>query len=406
MSTIKLYYKDAYIRDFKARVISCEGAGDGSGDFLLELDATAFYPEGGGQPSDTGYINGIEVLHVSDNNGRILHRVKEKIGAGEAVSGSIDWKARFDHMQQHSGEHIVSGMICSAFNCDNVGFHMGADTVVIDFNAEIGWEKLMEIEHNANAYIWENHALEVLWPDKEELKNIHYRSKKEIDGDVRLTRFPGADICACCGTHVSYSGEVGMVKFLSCHRFHEGSRIELLCGERVYRYLTAVHEQNSAIAKGMAAKYYDTARVYFRQLEELKNLKARSAALENELFSAKAEMNRGKGDVLLFEEELTPDSVRKLCVAVGSACGGLCAVFSRDADGSRTNGSQTGGYKYAIMHEGHDISGFIKEMNTALKGRGGGRNGLAQGSVEAGRKEIQEFFGLAVGQDGQSNSDR
>ena len=215
----KLYYESAYRKEFEGTVLSCE---PGKNGFEIVLDQTAFYPEGGGQPADTGILGGIRVLDVHEKNGRIVHMTKEPLTPGETVWGKIDWDRRFLHMQEHSGEHLVSGLIHGRFGYDNVGFHMGAEEVTIDFNGLLEWKDLMEIEAEANRLIWENEEVYAGFPPKEELADLDYRSKKEIAGDVRITEFPGADICACCGTHVKNSAEVGLVKFISLQ--HIGRR--------------------------------------------------------------------------------------------------------------------------------------------------------------------------------------
>ena len=251
METKKLYYDDVYCRAFTARVTGCVQE---KKTWLVTLDQTAFYPEGGGQPADCGTLGGAKVLDVQERAGEIVHTCDRALPVGEEVAGELDWARRFDHMQQHSGEHIVSGMLCAAFHCDNVGFHMGESVVTIDYNAEMTWEQVLEIEQRANRYIWENHAIEITWPTREELAHIPYRSKKALEGPVRLTGFPGADLCACCGTHVMRSGEVGLVKFLSCQKFRDGVRLELLCGERALRALAASWEQNLRIGQALSVK--------------------------------------------------------------------------------------------------------------------------------------------------------
>ena len=193
METKKLYYDDVYCRAFTARVTGCVQE---KKTWLVTLDQTAFYPEGGGQPADRGTLGGAKVLDVQERAGEIVHTCDRALPVGEKVAGELDWARRFDHMQQHSGEHIVSGMLCAAFHCDNVGFHMGESVVTIDYNAEMTWEQVLEIEQRANRYIWENHAIEITWPTREELAHIPYRSKKALEGPVRLTGFPGADLCA------------------------------------------------------------------------------------------------------------------------------------------------------------------------------------------------------------------
>ncbi len=399
MKTVKLFYDDVYMKEFEATVL------DSSYDekkkcWLVELDRTAFYPEGGGQPSDEGALTvtgdgvggasepdiQVSVSEVHEIAETILHYCDREIPAGCRVRGVIDWERRFDHMQQHSGEHIVSGMICSRFHCDNIGFHMGKDVVTIDYNAKITREELAELEAEANRYIWEDHALEILWPTAEELKELDYRSKKELTGDVRITSFPGADMCACCGTHVMTSGQVGLVKFISSQKIGKGTRIELLCGKRAFDFLSMNFAQNQEIGVGMAASLDKTAAVYHKQKQELIDAKMKISELEGFYFESIAADYEGAGDVLLIREALSPDSVRKLTVMIGEKCGGRCAVFAGDS----------GDYKYAVLDKEADPAAFtamIKEMNNALNGRGGGRNGYAQGSVQAKASAIREYFG-------------
>ena len=190
MDTVKLYYENAYTQDFTAVVASCETVKNG---FSVTLDRTAFYPEGGGQPADHGTLGNARVLDVHEQDGIVTHLCDRALPVGAEVDGHIDWARRFDHMQQHSGEHIISGMLCSAFHCDNVGFHMGADVVTIDYNAPITWEQALEVERQANAYIWADHPIHIWYPFPEELAALPYRSKKELTGPVRITEFPGAD---------------------------------------------------------------------------------------------------------------------------------------------------------------------------------------------------------------------
>ncbi|MBQ0037721.1 MAG: alanyl-tRNA editing protein [Clostridiales bacterium] len=380
METKKLYYDNAFLREFDATVISCQQE---KKNYLVVLDQTAFYPEGGGQPCDYGTLGGAKVTDVHEKDGVIVHTCNKPLEEGETVHGEIDWTRRFDHMQQHSGEHIVSGMLCSAYHCDNVGFHLGNDTVVIDYNADIPWEGVLEIERRANQYIWENHDFVVQWPTAEELKALPYRSKKELSGAVRITSFPGADMCACCGTHVEKSGQVGLVKFIGWQKFRDGVRLELLCGQRALSYLAQNWEQNRVIGQALSVKTDKTAAAVERLQNELQEVKARCAAMEEAAFARIADENRHRGDVLLIEKAMSPDAARRLCDMVSKTAGGRCAVFA----------GESGSYKYAVIHPGQDIRGFIKEMNAALNGRGGGRDGFAQGSAACDEDTIRKFFG-------------
>ena len=380
METEKLYYADPFLKEFTATVLDCQAGKNG---YTVTLDRTAFYPEGGGQPADHGTMDGAAVTDVHEKNGVILHNVDRAVEIGKTVSGFIDWARRFDHMQQHSGEHICSGLICGRYGCDNVGFHMGTDIVTIDFNADIPWEELLEIEGQANRYIQEDHPIDIQFHRGAELDAIDYRSKKPLEGDVRIVAFPGADCCACCGTHVLRSGQVGLVKFLSVQKFREGVRIELLCGQRALDYLSWTWEQAKIIGQHLSVKPVDAAAAVERLEDELSALKMRCAGLEEAVFAGIAAEQAGKGNVLLFQPPMKPDSVRKLADAVSKACGGLAAVFA--GEGSH--------YAYALGRaDGQDISAAVKALNGVLHGRGGGRNGFAQGSVEAAQSAIEAFF--------------
>ena len=380
MPTEKLYYSDPYLKTFTARVLSCD---PGKNGFLVTLDRTAFYPEGGGQPCDLGTLGQAKVLDVQEKDGTVFHTVDRPVEIGAALPGAIDWDRRFDHMQQHSGEHIVSGLLCARFACDNVGFHMGEDLVTIDYNADIPWDALLEVEAAANRYLWEDHPADIRLHRGEELAAIDYRSKKAIPGDVRIVTFPGADCCACCGTHVRTSAEVGLVKFLSVQKFREGVRIELLCGRRALDYLSRTWEQARAIGQRLSVKPVDAAAAVERLEGELSALKLRCSGLEETVFAAMAREQAGRGDTVLFQPAMKPDSVRKLADAVSRTCGGLAAVFA----------GEDSHYAYALGRaDGQDIGALVKAMNAALRGRGGGRNGFAQGSVEAERSAVEAFF--------------
>ena len=379
MATVKLYYENTFLQDFTAVVESCGAVKDG---FAVVLDRTAFYPEGGGQPADHGALGDARVLDVHEKDGVIVHTCDRALTPGAEVPGRIDWARRFDHMQQHSGEHILSGLLCSTFRCDNVGFHMGADVVTIDYNAPITWEQALDVERRANAYIWDDRPIHIWYPSPEELAALPYRSKKALTGPVRITEFPGADMCACCGTHVAASGQVGLVKLLSCQKFRDGVRLELLCGQRALDYLSAGWEQARQIGQALSVKPQNAFAAVSRMQEELLTLKEKAARLEEASFTHTAEQYRNAGSVLYITERLDGDGTRRLCDAIAKAAGGRCAVFA----------GSNGGYQYAVIENGGDLRPLIKDMNAALHGRGGGRDGFAQGSAACTAEEIRTFF--------------
>ena len=378
--TEKLYYIDPYMSSFTARVLSCTQSKKG---WEIVLDRSAFYPEGGGQPGDSGYIGNVRVEDTHEKNGEIVHYCAEAIEVGGEVDCAIDFDRRFDFMQQHSGEHMVSGLIHERFGCDNVGFHMGKDTVTIDFNCAISEEALREIEIKANALIWENRPVHIFWPDAEALSTLPYRSKKELRGEVRIVEFPGTDICACCGTHVRSTGEIGLIKLLSVHPFREGVRIEMLSGKRAYDYVTTAADQCRSIGAMVSAKFGTADKAVKRLQEELVDVNYRLTAMENRVFEVMAQEYEGAEKALVFESRLSSDGVRRLADALMQRCSGVCAVFSDNGDGS---------LKYAIGQKDGDLRTLVKEMNAALSGRGGGKPFFAQGSVNCSEEDIKKFF--------------
>lgn len=377
--TEKLFYQDPFLLDFTARVLSCQAGKDG---WAVTLDRTAFYPEGGGQPADHGVLGDAAVTDTREREGVIVHTCDRPLPVGQEVRGQVDAARRLDLMQQHSGEHMVSGLICETFHCDNVGFHIGHDLVTIDFNAQLTMADLAEIEARVNRYIWTDRPVEITYPSPQELEALPYRSKKALTGQVRIVTWPGADCCACCGVHVRSSGQVGLVKLLSCQKFREGVRIEMAAGGRALAYCSAVLEQNRQVSHLLSAKPLDTAAAVERLQRQVYQLQGRVMALEAEDFARKAEQYAGAGDVLLVEGGMSGESLRKLCDAVQATCGGRCAVFAGEGNA----------YQYAIGHPGGDLRQLVKALNAALSGRGGGKPAFVQGSVQADAHQIQSFF--------------
>ncbi len=401
--TEKLYYSDVYCKEFSAVVTDCR---ERKGGYEVLLDHTAFYPEGGGQPGDRGYLmtnnsgadgaldaekqadktadeKKIRVLDTHERDGEVQHYTEAYLEPGTEVTGCIDWDYRFDLMQNHSGEHIVSGLIHERFGYANVGFHMGSDVLTIDLDGEFSVEDMRQFERRANELVWEDRPVEIRVYTEEEVRKLEYRSKKELHGQVRIVTFPGADTCACCGTHVSHTGEIGLIKLISLQKFKGGIRMEMLCGRRALEYVNHICEQNHQISVALSAKPGETAAAVSRLKEAEKNSSFRLLGMEKELFHQRAESLKGAGAVLLFEEGLTADSVRRLAAAVMEECEGRCAVFS---------GDEENGYKYAVGEMDGDLRAFIREMNNALNGRGGGKPFFAQGSVQTARENIEAFF--------------
>ena len=379
MEVKKLYYADSHLKEFTATVLRCEQVAQG---WQVMLDATAFYPTGGGQECDLGTLGGANVLDVKEQGEQILHLCDAPLEVGSVVAGAIDWERRFDHMQQHSGEHLVMGRIYEKFGYHNVGFHMGGHLVTIDLNGPVTWQDLMEIERKTNQIIWQNLPVKTWYPSPEELPNVNYRTKKALPWPVRIVEFPGADVCACCGTHVKYTGEIGLVKFISCIKFKEGVRIELASGRRAMDMYQNIFEQNRQVSQTFSAKILETGAAAQKFNEMLQQEKFRSVGLQRKIFAAIADSCAGKELALHFEQDLNPGQVRELADAIAQKA--ETAVVCSGADGS--------GYAICIISNTRDTRTLGKEVNTKLCGRGGGKPGSFQGSVQATAQQIQELF--------------
>lgn len=380
METVKLYYEDSFLREFRAVVVSCAQRDNG---WAVVLDQTAFYPEGGGQSCDLGLLGEANVLSVREKEDIITHLCDRPLEAGSTVTGILNWERRLDQMQQHSGEHIVSGLLCSRFSCSNVGFHVGADTVTIDFDAPIPVEALQEIELEANRAVWQDLPFRCWYPTPEELAALPYRSKKALPWPVRIVDAGGYDLCACCGVHVKHTGSVGMIKLLSCVKFHQGVRIEMVCGNRALKYLGQIYDQNKLVSQAFSAKLLETGEAAQKMNEALAQEKFRAAGLEKKLIYMMAQSYHHAGDVVLFENELSPAAIRELADAIATVCGGLAAVFA--------GGDETG-YNVCLCSKADDLKQLGKDLSTALQGRGGGKSGFFQGSVKATKAQIEAFF--------------
>lgn len=380
MTTERLYYKEPELDSFTARVVSCRKTERG---WEAVLDRTAFYPEGGGQPCDFGTLGVSGVTAVFERGDEVVHLITEPLAEGSEVVGKIDSLRRRDYTEQHTADHILSGIIHNRYGYVNVGFHMGADVTTIDFSGWLEPTQLAEVEDEANAVIRANLPILQSWPDAGELKNLEYRSKKELTGSVRLITIPDVDVCACCGTHLKSTGELGILKVISAVRLRGGLRVELLAGARAWRYLASVFDENRKNSQSLSAKPLETSGAVSRILEEQSNLKQELAATRRRWLESAKRENAGRGDVLIFEPGLSPEELQSLTDAVMESCGGFCAAFS---------GSDSEGFRYAVGEKDGNLRELVKTMNSALNGRGGGRPNFAQGQVNSGLKEIRQFF--------------
>ena len=375
METRKLYYEDPHLRSFRGRVLTCEAA---KGGYLVTLDATAFYPEGGGQACDLGHLCEAAVLDVQEKDDVIFHLCDKPLPVDEIAEGVIDWERRFDLMQQHSGEHIVSGIVHSMLEHHNVGFHVGSDRMEIDFDGPVSPEDLQIIETRANEAVWANLPIRCWYPSQEELPNTFYRTKKALPWPVRIVQIPGYDSCACCGVHVQSTGEIGLIKILSCVKFHQGVRIELCCGRRALQLLQHIFEENRLVSQLFSAKMGETGAAARKMADTLAAEKLRANKLQTILLEKTAAEYAGKGNVWRFEEDLAPAQIRDLADKMADHCGGWAAVL----------GGSDGAYSICIVSRGGDV----KSIGEKLGARGGGKPGFFQGSIRASRDQIEAIL--------------
>lgn len=383
--TEKLYYTDSHIHEFSARVLSCEKAKKG---FAVVLDKTAFFPEGGGQPADTGFIGPAAVRDVQEQNGEIFHYTDQALTPGEEYACALDWEQRLCRMQNHSGEHIFSGITHKLYGFDNVGFHMGAECMTIDFSGELSWEQLTEIETLANQAVRDDLPVKTCFPGPEALSQMEYRSKLELTRDVRIVEIPGADRCACCAPHVKRTGEIGLIKLLSAERHRGGVRIELVCGMDALRECRLMQENVTAVSGLLSAKRAKSAAAVERVLAEQARLKERVAELSMALARLKAErFGYTEGNICVFDKVLDEVALRELVNLLMEKCGGMAGAFS---------GSDETGYMYIIGSKNIDLRSHSREINAAINGKGGGTAEMIRGRASTSAENIQKIMKTPV----------
>lgn len=380
LTTEKLYEQDSHLSRFTARVLDCRPMGD---CWAIALDRTAFFPEGGGQEGDQGTLGEAKVLDTRIMYGEILHMTDRPLTPGETVDGTLDWDLRFRRMQDHSGEHIVSGLVYQKYGYNNVGFHLGDGEVTLDFSGELTGPQLEEIEVLANRAVTDDLPVQVWYPDPEELAATEYRSKLDLTENVRLVRIPGIDTCACCAPHVRSTGEIGIVKILDFMRHRGGVRVHILCGMDALADYGARYKATKEISGLLSAKQLETPGAVRRTLEELEKTKQQlgEARLRSALEKAAA-LEHTEGNLCLFFPELDMRSLRELVNTGMEKCTGVCAAFTgRDGD-----------WKFILGSRSVDLKQASKTILAGIKGRGGGSAEMLQGSAAGSAEEIKSWF--------------
>ena len=380
ITTEKLYERDSHLREFTARVRDCR---EFKGGFAVILDQSAFFPEGGGQGGDRGSLGGARVLDTVTREGETLHLTDAPLPVGETVTGTLDWDLRFRRMQDHSGEHIVSGLVHQKYGYENVGFHLGDGEVTLDFSGELTGEQLEEIEVLANRAVWENLPVETWYPDAGELRRTEYRSKLDLTENVRLVRIPGIDTCACCAPHVKRTGEIGIIKILDFMRHRGGVRVNILCGMDALGDYGARYRVTKELSGLTSAKQLETPGAVRRLLEELEN--TRYALSRERLLAAQekaAALEETEGSLCLFFPELDMRALRELVNAGMEKCSGVCAAFA----------GSDGNWRFILGSRHVDLKAASKDLLAGIKGRGGGSPEMLQGSAAGTRQEIEAWF--------------
>ena len=384
--TVKLYDTDSYLYDFDCKVTSLYSDKD---YIYIETDRTAFFPEGGGQTCDKGSFNGINVENIQIISGKIVHFVKnseenaEKIKIGSVLSGKIDMKKRFSDMQQHSGEHIFSGIVNSLYGYNNVGFHLGTEVVTLDFDGELGEDDICKVENLVNEAVWKNLEIKVTFPSDEELTKIKYRSKIEIEDQVRIVEIPGVDVCACCAPHVKRTGEIGIVRVVNFERYKGGTRVSILCGERALLDLRHKLKQNRLVSNLTSSKQDETAAAVERLKNENEKLKYDIVGLTRDLLSLKAESIIPEERIIIFDEKLQGKLLQDFAISLMDRSEKFSACFC----------GENGSYRYCIVSRSVNLQPLAKALNSQFSGKGGGRPEIIQGSLTAeSEMEIKEFL--------------
>ena len=378
--TEKLFYLDSHLFEFEAEVLSCRAAKRG---WELVLDRTAFFPEGGGQPYDTGAIGPARVLEVHEREGEIRHLCDRELAPGKYAC-AVDAEKRLRRMQNHSGEHVFSGLTHKRYGAENVGFHMAADCMTIDFDKELSWEELSAIEYAANEAVRANIPVRTFYPSQEELAALEYRSKKELSGAVRIVEIEGVDRCACCAPHVYATGEIGVIKLLTAERHRGGVRLTLLCGMDALDDYRRKQESAAAVSAMLSAKRDEIAPAVARLMEAQDRLKERASILGMRYAALRAEtIAPGEGHICLFEEAMSEAAARELVNRLTEKTAGAAALFLSEGES---------GWRYVIGSRTLDLRTLAREINAAVSGRGGGSREMIQGSAAASAEQIEAFF--------------
>lgn len=378
--TEKLYYNDAYIKDFTATVLQVISEDN---RFLTVLDKTAFFPEEGGQGADRGMIGEHAVIHVKEKGGIIYHYTETHPEVGKTYSCSINFDERYDKMKQHSSEHILSGIIKKLFGYNNVGFHVGADAVTFDTDGVISDGDLLLVETLANKVVSDNIETVAYFPSKEELMTLDYRSKLDLKENVRIVRIGDVDVCACCAPHVRRTGEIGEIKLLEWVKWKGGLRINIAAGERALKDHREKSESVKGISVLLSAPKSEVYPAVVSLKESYEDMKRRCHELEMRIAMLEADrIAPSDGDIVTYFENENMDFLVAFSNALRHKVSGITVAL----------GGKEGNLKYVISSDRVNVGAIAREINSRLSGKGGGNSEMIRGSFATTVSEVREYF--------------
>lgn len=388
LKTTRLYWEDSYLEEFEASVIARDAGG-----LRLYLDRTVFYPESGGQPCDTGWINGVPVREVVEEGESIAHVVELPV-LGDRVRGRIAWERRFDHMQQHSGQHLLSAVLLDLYGAPTVGFHMGDEVSTIDLGiSSLSWQQAVRAEQRANEIVVRNLPIRAVWEEAGSLAGL--RRPVDREGPVRIVSIEGVDRAACGGTHVRATGEIGPILLRKLDRAHGGVRVEFVCGLRAVRLARADHDALAAIARTLSTtldRAPDLVAAQARMLEEAEKAR-RKLALElaqrrgRELYAATKPDGSGMRCAIERLQGKLDEEIRAL--AQGFCAGGRAVFLAFAADPPSMLLAVSGDSAW-------DAGRLLKQALGEVGGRGGGSAQMAQGGAPDAARLEEAVRKLAV----------
>ena len=379
--TEKLFDIDGTIMEFDARVVACNPLDT---RFSVLLDRTAFAPEGGGQRSDVGRLGDAEVIDVQLVDGEIRHITDRPLAVGETVRGALDATRRIRHIQNHTGEHIVSGLFYKLYGYHNVGFHLGSEEITMDLDGEVSEEMLRLVEKEANRVVLEDRVVSVSYPAAEELASLAYRAKLALDADVRIVTVEGVDACACCAPHVARTGQIGMIKLLFAMRYKGGTRIYIKCGFDALDEFNAEYARATAISNCISLPRERIAEGVEKLRADLAEASYKIVGLKRELISCRAEsVVPTDGTILFFEKDFEANELQVLVTATAEKAGKCVAAFSLGEDGQ---------YRFAAVYHGEDFGTWRTALCDALCARGGGKAPFMQGKAACDEAAVRAFF--------------